>query len=86
MKDVKHIKGRGKGTLTFNTLLTDAAMQATTCFTSFRNISSPFTVFSLVAFRTGGAAVVIKTLRLTGGTEAERNGGKVGVGSQLKCV
>ncbi len=70
---------RAKRALIFNTLLTDSAMQVTT---SFRKKNSPFTVFSLVAFRTGGAAVVIKTLCLTGGTKAERNTEL----PQLKCV
>ncbi len=55
-------------------------------FTSFRNMFSPFTVFSLVAFRTGGAAVVIKTLRLTGGTKAERNTAKVRLTTAKVCV
>ncbi len=70
---------RAKRTLIFNTLLTDSAMQVTTCFTSFRKMFSPFTVFSLVAFRTDGTAVVINTLCLTGGTKAERNTANVRV-------
>lgn len=40
-------------------------------------MSSPVTVFALVAVGTGGAAVAIITLPLTGGAEAERESGTV---------